>query len=203
LTRYDALLFDFDGVLADTETLHHRAWNDTLQPFEIQFDWDYYLKNCVGIADTVLAKRLNLGVDERALVTHKQTRFRAAMEASTPFESATLDLIRELAEHHRLAVVSSSGAAEVEPPLTMAGIRQYFQLVVTCESVQRLKPAPDPYLLAAERLGSRCPLVIEDSDTGVASAQAAGFDVIRITSAASMPAELRSFLARQAKDSLD
>ena len=194
LTKYDALLFDFDGVLADTEALHHRAWNDTLQPFGIQLDWEYYLNNCVGIADAIIARRLELGVDEQALVAQKQTRFRAAMEASPPFLTDTLDLVHELAREQRLAVVSSSGATEVGPPLEMAGICQCFQFVITCESVQHLKPAPDPYLLAAERLGARNPLVIEDSDAGVASARAAGFELLRVAGAATMAAELRAFL---------
>jgi HAD superfamily hydrolase (TIGR01509 family) len=70
----------------------------------------------------------------------------------------------------------------VEPPLVRSGIRQYFQLLVTGEDVQNFKPSPEPYLLAAERLGARRPLVIEDSDAGVASGQAAGFEVLRVSS---------------------
>lgn len=194
LNKYDALLFDFDGVLADTETLHHQAWNETLKPFGIQFSWDEYVKHCVGIADRIVAQRLQLGVDEKELVISKQTTFRTAMEAAPPFLESTLDFVRQLAVDHKLAVVSSSGITEVDRPLVQVGIRQCFQLVVTCEDVQRLKPFPDPYLLAAERLDARRPLVIEDSEAGVASARAAGFDLVRVTSPATMAAEVREFL---------
>jgi len=51
--KHDALLFDFDGVLADTERVHHRAWNQTLEPLGIQLDWASYQKNFVGVADEV------------------------------------------------------------------------------------------------------------------------------------------------------
>jgi beta-phosphoglucomutase-like phosphatase (HAD superfamily) len=57
-----------------------------------------------------------------------------------------------------------------------------------------LKPAPDPYLRAAELLGASNPLVVEDSDAGVASARAAGFDVLRVSSAGSVARELRKML---------
>jgi beta-phosphoglucomutase len=58
--RPDALLFDFDGVLADTERVHHASWNAVLEPLGIQFTWDEYLKQCVGIADLMVAQRLKL-----------------------------------------------------------------------------------------------------------------------------------------------
>ena len=117
------------------------------------------------------------------------------MDTAPPFLHETIELVKQLSLDHRLAVVSSSGRTEVEPPLALVGLLPCFQIVVTCEDVQRLKPAPDPYLLAAKRLGARKPLVIEDSDAGVASAQAAGFELIRVSGAATMASELRAFLA--------
>ena len=74
--KYDALLFDFDGVLADTERVHHRAWNQTLEPLGIQLDWPAYQKNFVGVADEV-ALRERLGLSDRdGLVAKKQALFR-------------------------------------------------------------------------------------------------------------------------------
>ena len=80
----------------------------------------------------------------------------------------------------KLAVVSSSGRTEVEPPIVHAGIRERFEVLVCGLEAGKLKPAPEPYLRAAELLGVRRPLVVEDSESGVASAVAAGFDVLRI-----------------------
>ncbi|MEP7354597.1 MAG: HAD family phosphatase [Acidobacteriota bacterium] len=191
---WDALLFDFDGVLADTEKAHHASWNKTLEPFGIQFSWEDYLTQCVGIADRMLVERLKLP-NPAAAVANKQKELRANLLLNPPFFSQTLDLVRELAQEHRLAVVSSSARPEIEPLLEVAGIRSYFEIMVTSEDVSRLKPAPDPYLLAAEKLGVRKPLVIEDSDAGVASGKAAGFDVLRVSRVDLMPQELRAMLA--------
>jgi len=164
--KHDALLFEFDGVLADTERVHHRAWNQTLEPLGIQLDWEAYQKNFVGVADEV-ALRERLKLDDRdGLVARKQALFRKGLEESQPFRADTGQLLEELSRMYRLAVVSSSYISEVEPPLIRAGLRQYFQMLITGEDVQNFKPSPEPYLLAAKRLGVRHPLVIEDSDAG-------------------------------------
>jgi len=79
------------------------------------------------------------------------------------------------------------------------GIRPFFQLLICGEDVQDFKPSPEPYLLAAERLGAKRPLVIEDSDAGVASGRAAGFEVLRVSGARGAPAEVREYLERKQK----
>ena len=181
-------------MLADTEPLHHQAWNKTLKPYNFQFSWEDYLAQCVGIADRVLAEQLDLPGNPHELVARKQTTFREAILATPPIPPATLALIRELSAQHRLAVVSSSAITEVEPPLEIVGLRSCFEFLITCEDVSRVKPDPEPYLLAARRIGASRPLVIEDSNSGVASAQAAGLEVVRVTGASTMAAELRAFL---------
>ena len=118
------------------------------------------------------------------------------MLEALPFCEDTLLLLHELAGgHNKLAVVSSSGRTEVDPPLQRAGLSGCFQHVITCEDVENVKPHPEPYLLAARCLSARRPLVIEDSDSGAASAEAAGFDVLRVSGPKSMAAELRRHLA--------
>jgi beta-phosphoglucomutase len=194
--RYDALLFDFDGVLADTEHAHHSAWNTILKPFGIQFTWPEYLKECVGVADILVAERLKL-VNPPDIVARKQQVFRETLERNPPFAPQTLDLIPELASSCRVAVVSSSFRSEVLPPLERAGLLAYFETVICGNDVKNFKPAPDPYLLAVERLGVHNPLVIEDSDSGVASGKAAGLEVLRVSGPAQMPAELRSHLSKE------
>jgi HAD superfamily hydrolase (TIGR01509 family) len=191
--NWDAILFDFDGVLADTEHTHHTAWNEVLKPYGIQFTWEEYLKQCVGVADKIVAQRLQLP-DAPEAVERKQAAFRAALERTPPFFPETLELVRELARHHRVAVVSSSYRREIEAPIIRAGIRDCFESVICGDDVQRLKPAPDPYLLAAEKMSLRNPLVIEDSDSGVTAGRAAGFDVLRVSAVERMVAELRALL---------
>ncbi|MBZ5677611.1 MAG: HAD family phosphatase [Acidobacteriia bacterium] len=198
LAKYDALLFDFDGVLADTERVHHRAWNQTLEPLGIQLDWPAYQKNFVGVADEVaLRERLHIvdkDADRGGLVARKQAFFRQGLEESQPFLADTVRLLEELHSIYTLAVVSSSYKSEVEPPLVRGGIRACFQLLITGEDVKNFKPSPEPYLLAAERLGARRPLVIEDSEAGVASGQAAGFEVLRVSAVENVGREVRERL---------
>lgn len=194
ISKYDALLFDFDGVLADTERVHHKAWNQTLEPLGIQLDWRSYQKNFVGVADEVaLRERLHLD-DRDGLVARKQAFFRKGLSESQPFLAATIELLKQISSTYTLAVVSSSYKSEVEPPLVREGIRGCFQLLITGEDVHNFKPSPEPYLLAAERLGSRRPLVIEDSDAGMASGLAAGFEVLRVSSVENVAREVRERL---------
>ena len=198
---WDALLFDFDGVLADTEPIHFSCWSELLAPFGIFFDWEFYQRNCVGISDRQMVERFaaarNPPLPWEEIYPHyqrKQGMFRDRLLANPPFLPETLALIRELAADYKLAVVSSSGRSEVELPIERAGVRDCFQAFVCGREVPNLKPAPDPYLKAAELLGARRPLVVEDSDAGVASGQAAGFEVLRVSKPDRVAPELRALL---------
>jgi len=184
--RYDSVLFDFDGVLADTEPIHWACWAETLSPLAIELTWDTYQSNCIGVADrnmlVFLAPLAAEPLDVNTLQPHyeaKKALFRQRIGESSPCPPETVELIRSLSDY-RLAVVSSSGRLEVEPVLERAGIRRRFGAMVFGEDVQRHKPAPDPYLLAAGRMSAKRPLVVEDSEAGVASARSAGFDVVRV-----------------------
>ena len=192
--KYDSILFDFDGVLADTEPIHWACWAETLADMRvgIELNWETYRSNCIGVADRnmlgFLASLAALPLDPESLrpqYARKKELFRRRIQEASPCAVETVALIRSLTDY-RLAVVTSSGRAEVEPVLERSGIRERFAAAVFGDDVARHKPAPDPYLLAAERLGVGRPLVVEDSDAGVASARAAGFDVVRI----SAPADL-------------
>jgi beta-phosphoglucomutase len=198
---WDSLLFDFDGVLADTEPIHYECWRELLQPHGIQLDWGFYAKQCIGVSDRLMIQQLATArtppipfEDIWPDYERKQIMFRTRLENQQPVLSETIDLIRDLSENYKLAVVSSSGRSEVEPPIERAGIRPFFQAFVCGREVPNLKPAPDPYLRAAELLGVSNPLVIEDSDAGVASAKAAGFDVLRVSGAESVAVEVRARL---------
>ena len=185
----DALLFDFDGVLADTERVHHASWNAVLEPHGINFTWEEYLKQCVGIADPMVAQRLKLPQPAEA-VARKQALFRQGLEVNPPFLQETLGLLRDLSGRYRMAVVSSSFRTEILPPIERAGLLPLFETIVCGNDVRNLKPSPEPYLLAAERLGVKTPLVIEDSEAGIASGLAAGFEVLRVAAVESMPTAL-------------
>jgi beta-phosphoglucomutase len=200
MNYYDSILFDFDGVLADTEPIHHACWRQVLAPFGIDLDWETYQARCIGPSDweilVMLGGEHTPPLDPNILYAarpEKQRIFAARMEAAQPISSRTIDLITSLMDY-RLAVVSSSDASEIEPTLVAAGIREKLAALVTASDVQQHKPHPEPYLLAARLLKAERPLVVEDSPTGIASGTAAGFDVLRVESAGCMPAALLSWL---------
>jgi HAD superfamily hydrolase (TIGR01509 family) len=200
---WDALLFDFDGVLADTEPIHYACWREILQPYGIQLDWDFYQTQCIGVSDRLmihtLAAERNPPIPFEEIwpeYERKQLMFRARLESTPPFLAETVEMVRSLSVRYKLAVVSSSGRAEVEPPLERAGFRHCFETLICGREVPNLKPAPDPYLKAAEILGARRPLVIEDSESGLASARAAGFEVLRVSSASVVAAEVLAYVGR-------
>jgi beta-phosphoglucomutase len=105
-----------------------------------------------------------------------------------PFDPSLREFLSTLDGRYTLAVVSSSSCSEIEPMLEAGGLRHYFRTVVGGENVKRHKPAPDPYLLAAERLSLRTPLVVEDSEAGLAAGRAAGFEVLAVKHPAEVPA---------------
>ena len=188
--EFEAILFDFDGVLADSEPVHFACWKEVLAPLGIEVEWDHYAAACIGVADLAmvdaLRRRAGSPVSLEAVwaqYPRKKELFRARVAAFPIIPAATAELVRSL-DGYRLAVVSSSARGEVEPLIASAGLRHCFDAIVCGEDVARLKPAPDPYVEAARRLDVTRALVVEDSDAGEASGLAAGFEVLRIREAA-------------------
>ncbi len=196
--RYEAILFDFDGVLADSEPVHFECWQEILATFGLHLDWKTYCEHGIGVSDrellSLMCRQVDPPLELKRLVAEyprKKDLFRARMLERQPFSAEVFELLPQLHEY-RLAVVTSSGQTEVEPVLIHAGLRDYFHAAVYGGDVKRHKPAPDPYLLAMEKLGVRTALVVEDSDAGEASARAAGLDVLRVRTPAEMPGLLRA-----------
>jgi beta-phosphoglucomutase len=198
LTRpYDSILFDFDGVLADTEPIHWACWAETLAPLTIELSWETYRTHCIGVADlnmlVFLASLAGRDVDPKSLrpqYAAKKALFLKRIQETNPCHAPTVELMKSLTDY-QLAVVTSSGRAEVGPILERAGLREHLGAVVFGDDVIRHKPDPEPYRLAAERLNVKRPLVIEDSSAGVTSAKAAGFDVIQVQSPTQVPQLIR------------
>jgi beta-phosphoglucomutase len=183
---YEAILFDFDGVLVDSEPLHYECWVEVVGRFGLPLSWDEYRARCIGVSDRAMIQALcdirgrpDLFDGIWALYPEKQRIFRERIVENVPMPEATRQLLASLGGL-KLAVVSSSGRTEVEPPLAAAGVAARFATMVCGGDVRQLKPSPEPYLLAASRLSVSRALVVEDSDAGCASGRAAGFDVVRV-----------------------
>lgn len=202
MPAFDSILFDFDGVLADTEPVHCACWAEVLAPEGIALEWPDYREHFMGIDDREMLRLLiadqnpHLSWDSLwALYPAKKERFRDRVMAAPPFDPVLREFLSDLGGRYSLAVVSSSSCTEIEPMLEAGGLRHFFRTVVGAESVRRHKPAPDPYLLAAERLGSHAPLVVEDSQAGLAAGRAAGFEVLSVAHPSEMPALVGRLLA--------
>jgi beta-phosphoglucomutase len=199
--QFDAILFDFDGVLIDSEPMHCLCWADVLRPLGITLEWDYYRDYYVGIDDRdmlrIVAEQSEPPRDWAELWAQypaKRDLFRQRTLSAPPFHPALEGLLQELHGKYKLAVVTSSARVEIEPLLKAGGLRRYFDLMVCDEEAGLHKPAPDPYLLAAGQLSAGKPLVVEDSPAGIASGRAAGFEVLVVPSPAKVPELVRKRL---------
>jgi beta-phosphoglucomutase len=200
--EFEAVLFDFDGVLMDTEPVHFACWNEALAPLGVSLDWETYAANCIGASewDTVgIFSRLAAERADTAALWErypvKRDLFRRRMSDAPPFLSGMREFLAELHPRYRLAVVTSSARAEIEPLLERGGMRPFLGALVCGEDVREHKPAPEPYLLAARLLAVERALVVEDSNAGMESARRAGFEAVRIPAASETIELVRARLA--------
>jgi HAD superfamily hydrolase (TIGR01509 family) len=201
MPEFEAILFDFDGVLLDTEPVHWACWAEPLAGMGLTMTWEYYRDHCIGIDDRDMLRAIADSAHPPrdwnslwALYPAKKKLFQERM-IQPAFEPALDELLGQLGQQYKLAVVSSSACVEIEPLLVAGGLRHHFETIVGAEHVTNHKPAPDPYLLAARRMQSRTALVVEDSLAGAASGRAAGFEVLHVKHATEMPALLRKRLS--------
>jgi len=181
------VIFDLDGLLADTEPLHCRAYQDALQSEGASLTKADYIEHWVrsgkGIADWVALHGLN--VDPLALRVKKSARYLELLASSLRPMDGALELLKVLYGNKTLALASSSYQDAVDGVLEGLNIAHYFKAIVTGLDVPRVKPAPDIFLTAARRVGvvsSEC-VVIEDAEKGVLAAYQAGMSCIAVPNA--------------------
>jgi beta-phosphoglucomutase len=196
----EALVFDFDGVIADTEPVYWRVWSELLAAHGIGLDWDHYCRIGRGIRDEKmlasipeLAARADLLALIHRQLPQRRERVRTLLAGEPPISAATFRLLNSLAGH-KLGLVTSSEKFEVEPMLARAGILECFTACVFGDDTARHKPDPEPYLLIRAKLGiQQGGIAFEDSDAGLLSASRAGFKAICVAT----PADLPSLVAAQ------
>ena len=175
-----------DGVLLDSEPLHHIVLNEVLtaEGCTLSFeDYRPYIGTTLEYTWADVVQRLGLTGSVTEYIARYDAGILESYRRHSVLAPGVRPLLDMLAAHGvRLAVASSSRTAWVETALATLGIRERFELIVTGDMVTHSKPHPEIYLLAAERLGvapTRC-LAVEDSPKGVASARAAGMTVIGV-----------------------
>jgi len=190
MTAIQAVVFDFDGVLADSEPLHLEAYQALLEPQGIHLDKETYCERYLGYDDEgALLKMaedngLMLGDEEiELLVVEKGRVFESLLGGRDVLYPGAADCVRRLAAAWPVGVASGALRADIELILRGARVGELFRFIVAAGDTERTKPAPDPYLRAAELHGvppSAC-VAIEDSRWGLESARAAGMRTIAVT----------------------
>jgi beta-phosphoglucomutase len=181
-----AILFDFDGVIADTGSHHIAAWQRTLAVMGWQIA-DEVAARATEMDDRnflaeLFAERGISGGRIEEWVRRKQTLTVQLLKDAPRIFPGVVDLVRELRGVVRLAVVSTTWRENITTVLSAAGLADSFDLIVGKEDVTAGKPAPDAYELALKRLRlvAKSTVALEDSPTGLLSARAAGIRVIAV-----------------------
>ncbi|MFQ5846045.1 MAG: HAD family hydrolase [Candidatus Methylomirabilales bacterium] len=191
-----AIIFDFDGVIADTERFHFQALQRVLEEVRIPLSWEEYTQTYLAMDDkdcfhTALAQHGRPVTPEviEELSERKATYFFSVAASSVALFPGVEGIIRQAAQKYPLAIASGALRAEIEFIAGKVGLRECFQVVVAAEDVVKGKPDPEAYITALARLNrltsatpvkpSEC-LVIEDSRHGVAAATSAGMRCLAV-----------------------
>lgn len=196
---YDAVLFDFDGVLVDSEPVHFSCWTEILAPYGVELDWDTYNRVGRGFSEADMVRAFCALAEPplafEQLWSEYPRKKRMFVERALGLVTEEVRaLLTEVSAGVPVAVVTSSSRPEVEPILEAGGVLSLLGAFVTAEDVSQAKPSPEPYQTAARRVGAVRPLVVEDTDVGEASGRGAGFEVLRVREAREMPAAVRQRL---------
>jgi len=183
--RPAAVIFDMDGLMLDSERAILDALRAAALDHRADIDPDWWL--ClIGHTDAVCRARLGAHIGDAAaaaLLADGHARYVAVAEGGVPHRPGIVALLEVLRAHDMpRAVATSTRTPLAQRKLEAAGLLAYFDVVCTSSDVAQPKPAPDVYLLAAERLGvspAQC-LVLEDSPTGVRAALAAGMTAVQV-----------------------
>jgi len=195
--KLQAVLFDFDGIVVDSEPLHHRAFVRIFEPLELPLSWDRYCGHYLGFDDRdVIRERFleaNRPLPDDMLISLMGEKARVFLDlvneqGATPYPGV-VRLIRELYSRVPLAICSGALQSDIEPILRLLDVWDCFPIQVTADQVKVSKPDPESYQLAFDRLQSAqperitdaaCCLAIEDTPAGIAAARGAGLKVLAV-----------------------
>lgn len=198
LPRPEAVLFDFDGILVDSEPMHHRAFIEVLDPLGMGFPWKEYVEIYMGFDDrdafreAFRAKGIDLDDAKLAkLVAAKSEAFLRSLRDRVTAYPGAVSLIESLRAAGRpLALCSGALRSDIDPILAQLGVARCFDVIVSTDDVRRSKPDPESYALAFARLSERYAtlltvprksIAVEDTPAGIRSAKGAGLRVLAVS----------------------
>lgn len=187
-------IFDLDGTLVDTMPLHYIAWDRAMRAAGLKCPLDEELFYSLGGVPTkrvaeLIAAHYGLTIDVMHVFDHKEALF-VEIQKDAKLIEPVVEIARRVALTHPVSIASGGPRVIVRGMLELTGLAAIFNksgkydLVVTPEDVLHGKPAPDMFLLAAERMGlppEKC-LVFEDAEPGMRAAEAAGMKWVRVPS---------------------
>lgn len=199
MKKWEAVIFDMDGTLFDTETISMKAWKRVGEKLHLPTS-DTFILSLIGrtrkdqqvIFDTYMPKGWP---QEEACRLHTLYKKEEKQQNGVPLMGDVKGLLEMVKNKgYRIAMATSASAEDVEFNLHHAGIAPYFEIIVNEEMISQGKPAPDVYLKTAEMLGvqpQKC-LVVEDSLNGVRSAYRANTNVVMIPDKVSPTKEIET-----------
>ena len=190
------MIFDFDGVISDSELCHFAAYNKVLASFGVQISQQAYYAEYLGFTDyevfETVKKRYKTGFKGTAieqLVGRKAKFFQELIRQTDHLIDGITELVWELKKNN-IKIAVNSGAIDADIKIMLAGsaIENSFDVIVSADNVVKGKPEPEGYLLTLERLNAisdspvsakQC-VAIEDSRWGIVSAKKAGMHIIAV-----------------------
>jgi beta-phosphoglucomutase len=192
-----AVIFDFDGVITDSEVLHLRSFNQVLAQYGIEISTRDYYKEYLGLSDLDCFKAL---IDKKVLqkptgeIENLARAKTEVFEKLAKTEGRIIEGVRDFLQLLRkndipMAICSGALLTEIELVLEQARLRSFFEVIVSAEFVKKGKPSPEGFLLTLRKLNhgrqnlilaDQC-IVIEDSHWGLEAARAAGMHSVAVT----------------------
>jgi HAD superfamily hydrolase (TIGR01509 family) len=194
--QVEAVIFDLDGLMVDSEPLARLAWEQVVQEYGRELDDHLYLQiigRRLEDSSRLIQEGLNLPVSATDLARQKDAAWQAIWSRGLPPMPGLMALHKEIRRRHLpWAVATSSHRHYARRVLQQLGLLEQCSAIAAGDEVAHGKPAPDLYLLAAARLGvsARMCLALEDSAPGCQAAVTAGMTVAAVPGAHTTPAEL-------------
>jgi HAD superfamily hydrolase (TIGR01509 family) len=184
---YRALLFDLDGTLAETDSLHLPTWVDALEPYGVEVDEAFYRDKISGRSTAEIVRELLPELTDeqgRSIGDAKEASFRERASELEPLPGLVDFVERGRKRGLRIALVTNAPEENVKMILLALKLRDFFDTVVLADEVEAVKPDPAPYRAALEKTGvpAEEALAFEDSISGISSSVAAGIPTVGIAS---------------------
>lgn len=210
LSELDAIVFDMDGVIFDTETIALRSWQDTADAHNLGDITETAMK-CVGRSTVDTLKIFEEAYGDRISIKQMHieciNRFNEIMQTEgLPVKLGARELLEHLkANGIKVALASSTTYDRVVMELKDADLFKYFRVIVGGDMIEHSKPEPEIYLLACEKLGAdpKKSAAVEDSRNGIISASRAGMMPFLVPDIIEPDEEMKQLAHKQFKDLLE